>query len=139
METIQPLERTLTRTDHVRLARLLATHGAGLAGAGNMEELLACSELVASTAVPATVVTMYTQVLLQDPAGGKPPYKLTPCYPDDAEPGEGFISVLSPAGMALLGRRAGEVVHWRTPRGDQAAARIVSILFQPEATGDYQT
>ena len=62
--------------------------------------MLENSELVASAAVPGTVITMYTQVLLQGVVGPEP-YKVTLCYPDDAEPSQGFISVLSPLGASL--------------------------------------
>jgi len=106
---------------------------------GTIQALLENSDLVASTAVPATVVTMYSQVLVEDAPGGMPPHKVTVCYPDDAEPAQGFISVLSPLGASLLGLRAGDVAHWRTPRGDERIARILAVLFQPEASGDYTT
>jgi regulator of nucleoside diphosphate kinase len=101
-------------------------------------ELLEDSDLVASTAIAASVITMYTQVLLQ----GEPrtaPYKVTLCYPEDAEPARGFISVLSPLGASLLGLEAGEVARWRTPAGEERTARVVEVLFQPEASGDYTT
>lgn len=139
METTETLERTITRKDHLRLTRLLVEHGPGLAVAEAMQDLLDGSELVASPSVPPTVVTMYSQVLLQDPAGDAPPYKLVICYPGDAEPANGFVSVLSPVGMALLGLRVGEVARWKTPTGASGAARIVEVLFQPEATGDYES
>ncbi len=138
MEASIPVERTLTRIDHVRLMRLVAQPRA-FAGAEAMLEILDSSDLVASPAVPATVVTMYTQVLLEDALQVREPYKLTLCYPEHAEPAEGFISVLSPVGRALLGMRVGEVARWRTPGGGEGAARILSILFQPEASGDYTT
>ncbi|MGV3570028.1 MAG: GreA/GreB family elongation factor [Ramlibacter sp.] len=137
MEVLTPVERTLTQIDHVRLTRLVGRAGA-LPGAEAMRQLLECSDLVASPAVPPTVVTMYTQALLEDPAGGEP-YKLTLCYPDHAEPAQGFVSVLSPVGAALLGLRVGAVARWCTPGGHAGAARILSILFQPEASGDYTT
>ncbi|MGV3494804.1 MAG: GreA/GreB family elongation factor [Ramlibacter sp.] len=140
METTQTtLERTLTQKDYVRLTRLLVEHGPGLAGAEAMQDVLDGSELVASPAVPPTVVTMYSQVLLQDPAGTAPPYKMAICYPGDAEPSNGFVSVLSPVGMALLGLRVGEIARWKTPTGASGAAKIVEVLFQPEASGDYET
>jgi regulator of nucleoside diphosphate kinase len=139
METIPLVERTLTRTDYVRLTRLLVEHGPGLGSAEAMQELLECSDLLASPEVPPTVVTMYTQVLLQDPERDAPPYKLAVCYPGDAQPSAGFVSVLSPVGMALLGLRVGETARWQTPTGGSGAARILSVLFQPEATGDYET
>jgi regulator of nucleoside diphosphate kinase len=133
-----PAERMLTQIDYVRLTRLLSRAGLA-AGAKPMQELLESSELVASPAVPPTVVTMYTQVLLQDPLADTGPCQLTLCYPDDAEPARGFISVLSPVGTSLLGLRVGEIARWPMPGGRNGAARIVAILFQPEASGDYET
>src|SRR5690606_8570162 len=139
METIAtpastaPVERTLTQIDYVRLTRLLVNAGSSAPGADAMQQLLDGSDLVESPAVPPTVVTMYTQLLVQDEAAGTEPQKYTLCYPDDAEPAQGFISVLSPVGTSLLGLRVGEVASWRTPAGQSGSARIVSILFQPEA------
>ena len=130
-------ERTLTQIDYLRITRLLQQQPPDM-GSEAMQELLAGSDLVASPAVPPDVVTMYTQVLLQDPAGDAPAYKLTLCYPEHAEPAEGFVSVLSPVGRSLLGLRVGETAQWRLPAGQVRAARILQVLFQPEATGDYQ-
>ncbi len=132
METQLPVERTLTQIDHVRLRRLTTMSHASEA----VHAVLDSSDLVESAAVPATVVTMYTQVLLQVEADTAP-YKLTLCYPDDAKPAEGFISVLSPLGASLLGLRVGDVARWRTPLGQERTARILEVLFQPEANGDY--
>jgi len=86
--------------------------------------------------VPPDVVTMYSQVLLLDRASGER-NKVTLCYPADAEPAEGFVSVLSPLGWSLLGLRAGQVARWSTPSGGERAAEVLAILFQPEASGDY--
>lgn len=44
--------------------------------------------------------------------------------PADAEPAAGRISVTSPMGAAMLGRRAGEVVRVRTPGG----VRVITII-----------
>lgn len=127
-------ERTLTQIDYVRLTRLTSESGVNASEA--VRAVLETSELVPSQAVASDVVTMYTQVLLQgDP--GTPPYCVTLCYPDHAEPSTGFISVLSPLGASLLGLRVGDVAQWRTPSGSQPQARVVEILFQPEASGDY--
>jgi regulator of nucleoside diphosphate kinase len=64
---------------------------------------------------------------------------LTICYPQDAEPAAGFISVLSPVGISLLGLKVGDVAKWHTPHGEECAAVVEGIQFQPEATGDYVT
>ena len=65
--------------------------------------------------------------------------KVTVCYPFDAEPELGFVSVLSPIGAALVGMRVGEVCRWRVPNGQERSAQVAAILFQPEASGDYTT
>jgi regulator of nucleoside diphosphate kinase len=134
MGTLLPAGRMLTQIDHVRLTRLASrlNHNASDA----VQALLENSDLVESTAVPATVITMYTQVLLQSDTRAAPD-KVTLCYPDDAEPAQGFISVLSPLGTGLLGLRAGDVARWATPHGEERTARVVEVLFQPEASGNY--
>lgn len=131
--TIPALERTLTELDHVRLTRLLQRQAAHPAPIG---ELLDLAHVVPSRAVEPDVVTMYSQVQLHDPHSDARS-TLTLCYPDDAEPAAGFVSVLSPVGRALLGLRVGEVARWCTPDGGTQSAEIVALLFQPEASGDY--
>lgn len=140
MEIAIPVERTLTRIDHARLSHLVAREPL-LAGAASevLRDLLDSSDLVPAPSVSPTVVTMYTQVLLHDPDNDTPQYKLTLCYPEHAEPAQGFISVLSPVGTSLLGLRVGDTARWRTPAGQWGRARIVAVLFQPEATGDYES
>lgn len=128
-------ERVFTQLDYVRLTRLICQQD----GQQNeeMQAVLSEGELVASPTVPPNVVTMYSQVILEEP--GESPRKLTLCYPQDAEPAAGFISVFSPVGLALLGLEVGRVAHWVTPGGRQRRGRIAAILFQPESTGDYTT
>jgi regulator of nucleoside diphosphate kinase len=126
-------ERLLTELDFTRLNNL---RGGQLPP--ELAHTLDSLDLVPSREVPADVVTMYSQVVLEDLASGKR-QKLTLCYPADAEPHLGFISVLSPVGASLLGQRVGAVASWHTPNGDACAAHIVELLFQPEASGDYTT
>ena len=101
-----------------------------------IEDILDASSLVPSRQVPPDVVTMYSQVLLQDMETGQQ-RKLTLCYPADAEPANGFVSVLSPVGCALLGLRVGGVARWSTPGSDVKTSEILAVLFQPESSGDY--
>lgn len=127
------LDRTLTELDHVRLTRLLQRQPADPDAIG---ALLEAAHVVPSRAVGPDVVTMYSQLRLHDLAAGTQS-KLTLCYPADAEPAAGFLSVLSPLGQALLGLQVGETARWTTPDGRARAARVEEILFQPEASGDY--
>jgi regulator of nucleoside diphosphate kinase len=127
MEALKHDERTLTELDHVRLERLLASP---------IDGILDAADLVSSQEVPADVVTMYSQVELADPATGSR-QRLTLCYPTDANPSSGSVSVLSPVGASLIGRRVGSIARWRTPDGAEGAAQIVALLFQPEASGNF--
>ena len=58
-------------------------------------------------------------------------------YPAEANPSEGRISVLSPVGAALLGEPEGREVELPLPHGQSRRIRIESVLYQPEARGDY--
>ena len=136
MAAVLAPERTLTLIDYVSLTRML-THQPDR-NAGTLDELLAGSDLVASPAVPPTVVTMYSQVLVADEASGAR-MKIALCYPADADPVAGFISVLAPLGTALLGLRVGDVAHWTGPGNESHTVRVLEMLFQPEASGDYTT
>lgn len=138
---VSTLERTLTELDHVRLLNLLRrdTHGAeSPADRRLIEALLDGCITVPSREVPADVVTMYSQVRVHDRSTDRQ-RTLAPCWPPDAEPLAGFVSVLSPIGGALLGLRVGSVARWASPAGDEMAAEILAVLFQPEASGDYTT
>lgn len=131
-------ERTLTELDHVRLLNLLRRDapGVGLHPRYHViEEMLDASVLMKSRDVPADVVTMSSRVLLQDSRTGRQ-HALTLCYPPDAEPAVGFVSVLSPIGSALLGLRVGDTARWFTPSGEESAAEVLAILYQPESNGD---
>jgi regulator of nucleoside diphosphate kinase len=133
------LDRTLTELDHVRLTNLIhrstAEGPAGLA-THDIAQILDAAAVVEAREVPADVVTMYSQVLLSDVGAGRQ-RKLTLCYPHDAEPAAGFISVFSPVGASLLGLQAGSLARWHTPLGQEGCAAVLAILFQPEASGDY--
>ena len=96
------------------------------------------ADLVPSREVPFDVVTMYSQMEIVDQNSHRL-QRLTLCYPGDAEPSQGFISVLSPVGSSLVGLKVGSVAHWQTPHGAPCSAKVAALLFQPEGSGDYTT
>jgi regulator of nucleoside diphosphate kinase len=124
-------ERKLTELDFARLNKLAAT-----GTAPRLDEILGDAEVMPSPSIPADVVTMYAQFTVRDTTLQRP-QTFVLCYPHDANAAFGFISVLSPAGMALLGLPVGAVATWAGPNGEANAVRIEEILFQPEASGDY--
>jgi regulator of nucleoside diphosphate kinase len=133
------LERTLTELDHVRLLNLVRRDRRSDGSPTlrqTIEHVLDACAIVPSRLIPPDVVTMYSQVLLQDLVTGVRS-KLTLCYPADAEPAAGFVPVMSPVGASLLGQTVGSVARWSTPARDERAAEVLAILFQPEASGDY--
>jgi regulator of nucleoside diphosphate kinase len=126
-------ERVLTELDHVRLTKLLDAKSHS-----DLEALLDFAEVVPSRDVPADIVTMHSQVTIVDTRTGHRD-KMTLCYPREADAGKGFLSVLSPVGMSLIGLRLGATAKWRTPGGEEGSAQIAEILYQPEASGEYTT
>lgn len=133
MHKTQGIERLLTEIDHARLNNLSGPHLPT-----EWVDTLDSLDLVPSREIPPDVVTMYSQVIVQDLTTGAR-QRLTLCYPADAEPHLGFISVLSPVGTSLLGQRVGSIARWKTPNGDECMAELVELLFQPEASGDFTT
>ncbi len=125
-------ERLLTELD---FARLQLKNGQLPT---ELKETCASADLMPSQDIPADIITMYSQFEIVD-LRSHYRQKLTLCYPVDAEPSLGFVSVMSPVGASLLGLQVGAVAHWRTPSGEACAARVDALLFQPEASGDYTT
>lgn len=136
MSFLQTEFRTVTELDHVRIYNLVRRQSSMVGG--DIAEVIDNADLVRSQEIPANVVTMYSQVLVADVHSGEQ-RTLTLCYPQDVDPGAGFISVLSPVGASLLGLPVGAIASWTAPDGARVAAQVQDILFQPEASGDYMS
>lgn len=125
------VDRTLTELDFARLRKLTGGQPPQW-----VAELMDAADILEGRAVPSDTVTMYSRVLCEDLHTGQQ-QTLTICYPAHADPQAGFVSVLSPVGCGLLGLRVGDVARWRTPQGEEGGAKVLEVLFQPEADGDY--
>jgi len=123
-------ERLLTELDFVRLDKHRSQHPSK-----ELDELLELADLVPSDQIPPDVVTMNSRIVLQDPQA-EHAQEWTLCYPGDAQPDQGALSVFSPMGASLLGHRCGDLAFWTLPNGQQGQARITAIPYQPEASGD---
>lgn len=133
MHTTHSAQRLLTELDFTRVSKL----NRGQLPDDLVEDLNS-ADLVVSQEISPDIVTMNSQVeIVHD--GSALRQKFTICYPADADAGLGFISVLSPVGSALLGRRVGDTAIWQMPQGEARSAKVAAILFQPEAAGDYTT
>ncbi|NLC70133.1 MAG: nucleoside diphosphate kinase regulator [Desulfuromonadaceae bacterium] len=100
-----------------------------------LEFELGRAEIVDPKKIPADVITMNSRVKLLDlDSGEEKIYTLV--FPHDADPKADKISILAPIGTALLGYRVGDTITWEVPGGTRQF-RVVQILYQPEAAGDY--
>ena len=128
----------ITETDFDRLSHLLdsprhrATQPALLR---SLRDELDRGRVVSAGDVPKGVVTMHSVVRVRDLAGGESD-TYTLVYPEEAAIGEGKLSVLAPMGRALLGARAGRVIEFEAPGGPRRL-KVVKVLYQPEAAGDF--
>ncbi|SMG12258.1 GreA/GreB family elongation factor [Paraburkholderia susongensis] len=101
-----------------------------------LDDVLERAAIVDSREIPANVVTMNSQVTLVDEASSEQ-MTWTVVYPPNADFSQGRLNVFSPAGLALLGAKRGERIHFTPPSGTPKALRIEKILYQPEAADDF--
>lgn len=126
-------ERKLTAHDYLRLKKFTA------AGTfPHLADILDDAQLLPSQCMPPDVVTMNARFVVRDLRLQRRQI-VALCYPADADPATGGISVLSPAGLGLLGLCVGAMARWVGPDGEETVARIEGVMFQPEAIGDYVT
>jgi len=93
------------------------------------------ANVVSPRDIPNDVITMNSTVSLVDlETGEEEVYTLV--FPEDADLGEGKISVLAPIGTAMLGYKVGDIFEWEVPAGKRNL-RVEKIIYQPEASGDY--
>lgn len=101
----------------------------------DLEAELARANLVKPQAAPGDVITMNSKVCLIDrETSEESTYTLV--FPEQANLGQGKISILAPIGTAMLGHRVGDTFDWQVPDG-VVRLEVKAILYQPEAAGDY--
>ncbi|HYQ15901.1 MAG TPA: nucleoside diphosphate kinase regulator [Polyangiaceae bacterium] len=100
-----------------------------------LEREVAQAVAVKPEEVPATVVTMNSEVEVVDLSNGER-RSITVVFPALAGIEAGRISVLAPLGTALIGSREGACVAWQTPRGLKQL-QVARVVFQPEAAGRF--
>ena len=72
-----------------------------------------------------------TSVTIEEPDGRRTCYEIV--GPDEVEPARRQISIASPVARALLGKRAGDVVVLRRPRGDiEVTVVSVTVALQEQ-------
>ena len=102
----------------------------------SLDAELARGKVVASTEVPPDVITMNSRVHLVDQDTDEE-MVYTLVFPQEADITQSKISVLAPIGTAMLGYRVGDTFTWQVPDGVRRL-QVKQVLYQPEASGDYQ-
>lgn len=129
----------ITELDAARIRELVArlpAAGRGFASAGSILDLVTSeAEVVPRDRIAPDIVTVNSTVSFRDEVTGAT-HRVTLVYPLDVSLAERRISVLSPVGQALLGRRAGAATELEMPDGTCREIRVLELHYQPEAAGD---
>jgi regulator of nucleoside diphosphate kinase len=98
---------------------------------GGLGPVLASARVVRDDDVPRDVITLNSTVRAKDVEVGTD-HTHTLVMPVHASEERGAVSVLSPLGVALLGRREGDEIEYRVPGSRTRRLTVQSVLYQPE-------
>ena len=88
---------------------------------------LKSAQLVSAADQPTDEIAFGAQVTLEDEEGQRSHYSIV--GEDEAAPGEGKVSWVSPLASAMLGGRIGDLVTWRRPAGD-LELEVIAIRYE---------
>jgi regulator of nucleoside diphosphate kinase len=100
-----------------------------------LEQELERATIVEPAEMPPDRVTMNSRVSFSVGSSSQP-RTFTLVYPKDLDESGEKISVLAPAGSAILGLAVGDEIAWPTPADPAQKIRIEAVLYQPESAGD---
>ena len=130
---------TLTKNDYTRIYKAITdAKNSKTINSNEAEKLLSelsKAEIVPSEKIDKDVVTMNSEVkLFFENTQKEQSFKIV--YPQDANLKENKISIFSPIATALIGYKIGGEIEWIVPSG-MTKIKIVELLYQPEAAGDF--
>ena len=111
--------------DAETVASVVGDNSVDYEAADALADLVREARLVPDDELPANRVAMNSRVTYRDGAGAKRTVSLV--HPRDADPATLRISVLSPVGRALLGRKEGSTITASLPGGRGVELRIVEV------------
>ena len=91
--------------------------------------------IVDPTDIPEDTITMNSKFRLKDLNSGEE-LTYTLVFPEEENMYENKVSIFAPMGMALLGYKVTDIIEWPVPSGI-LRVQILEVLYQPEASGDY--
>jgi regulator of nucleoside diphosphate kinase len=135
---VEQANLTITQLDFLRLSQLISSmrerKSADMGYLKYLETELQKAKLIDSSCITPEFVTM-NSIIEVTFLGINKIMQLQLVYPRKADFSKGLISILSPLGCALLGYKAGDIVSFMAPKGEQKV-RIERVIFQPEANGE---
>lgn len=124
---------SITETDYLRLRSLINN----LSDEAEQLDLeLDVANIISSDDAPSDLVTMNSKVHYINLTDQRE-HTIEIVYPRDADIHAGKVSILAPIGTALLGLRQGQSINWKFPDGKTKELRVLGVLYQPEASGDW--
>lgn len=134
MEVKPPI--IVSSLDLERLERLLESKSLKrLPGIDALREELDRATVVEPAEIPSGVVTMNSTARFIDAETGAT-FELTLVYPEAAGSSD-KVSILAPVGSALLGLSVGQSISWQVPGGRRLELRVLEVVSQPEAQGQF--
>lgn len=131
---------TITKLDYSRIKGCISiarqSKSINVADAESLMKELDSATIVEPDEVPGNVVTMNSIVKISF-LNSQKQLEFQVVYPGKANLKERKISIFSPIATALLGYKQGDEVEWIVPAGP-TKIRIDEIIYQPEASGDYE-
>ena len=129
----------ITSFDHSRLMAVLNSptlkDGLDKGHLAGLRSELERATIIEPDKMPPDVITMNSKVRVRD-MQTREESEYTLVFPHAADIKQGKISILAPIGTALLGYKTGDVIRWEVPAGTRVL-KVLSVLYQPEAAGDY--
>lgn len=128
-EIVKTHEVVLSDEDAEVISNLIGAGGLpSLSGAAGeaLAESLEAATVVPASKLPPTVASLNSVVEYVELQGGTV-RDVVLVHPSAADVGTGRISVLSPVGRALLGRKVGDVCEVSLPGGSRLAVTIAGV------------
>jgi regulator of nucleoside diphosphate kinase len=129
----------INKLDYIRIKQWISnakqTKSVSNAEAEKLLIELGNAKIIEPEKIPSNVVTMNSIVKLTFLNNNKQ-VQFQLVYPNEANLKENKISIFSPVATALIGYSVGDIIEWIVPAG-LTKIKIDEIVYQPEASGDY--
>ncbi len=117
---------TVAEEDYNRLAALLEKTNDTTGVADSLDEELGRAELRPLVEVPDGIVVMNALITFKDQDSGKE-HKLELVYPHQADGSPDRISIMAPAGAAMLGLSIGDSIEWPVKGRKPLHLKVVNV------------